>query len=57
MAVSEDGKLLVVGEGSENPKNFSKAFMYSLEQKKLINDSSLTFHQKGIQSMAFSKDG
>jgi|TARA_B110000285_G_C15069038_1_gene586875 hypothetical protein len=47
MAVSDDGKFLVVGEGCENPKGFSQAFMYNLEQRKMVNDGML-FHQKGI---------
>jgi hypothetical protein len=31
MAVSDDGKYLAVGEGSENPKGVSYAFLYNLE--------------------------
>jgi WD40 repeat protein len=30
-------------------------YLYDVEKKKLIN--KLTFHQKGVQSMAFSTDG
>ena len=53
MAVSEDGRYLAVGEGSENSKGISYAFLYNVEQKKKVNE--LPFHQKGIQTMAFSK--
>jgi hypothetical protein len=31
MAVSDDGKYLAVGEGSENSKGISYAFLYNLE--------------------------
>jgi WD40 repeat protein len=49
-----DGKYLAVGEGCQNSQGGANIYIYDLEKKAKI--SSLAFHQKGIQSMAFSYD-
>ena len=50
-----DYKIIAVGEGCSNSQGNSLVYLYDVEKKKLIN--KLTFHQKGVQSMAFSTDG
>jgi WD40 repeat protein len=54
MAMSVDQKYLAVGEGSQNKQGGANIYLYDIEKKKKIN--TLPFHQKGIQSMAFSYD-
>ena len=54
MAMSSDGKYLAVGEGSQNKQGVALIYIYDVEKKAKI--SSLPFHQKGIQSMAFTYD-
>lgn len=54
MAGSVPDKYIAVGEGSPNAQGNAIAYVYNVETKKL--QSKLTFHQKGIQSMAFSYD-
>jgi len=53
---SVDGRFLAVGEGSESGgSGRSYILVFDLERKKLHR--RLGFHQKGIQSLAFSHDG
>jgi WD40 repeat protein len=54
MAMSVDQKYLAVGEGSQNKQGGANIYLYDMEKKKKIN--TLPFHQKGIQSLAFSYD-
>jgi WD40 repeat protein len=57
IAGSADGKYIAVGEGSPNAQGNAIAYLYDVETvppKRL--PSRLAFHQKGIQSMAFSYD-
>ena len=54
MAMSVDGRYLAVGEGSQNSQGGANIYIYDIEKRQKI--SSLAFHQKGIQSMAFSYD-
>mgnify|MGYP006090873463 CR=1 FL=1 len=54
LAGSVDARYIAVGEGSPNAQGSSIAYLYNVETKRL--QSRLTFHQKGIQSMAFSYD-
>lgn len=57
IAGSANEKYIAVGEGSPNAQGNSIAYLYNVEAnctKRL--QSKLTFHQKGIQSMAFSYD-
>jgi WD40 repeat protein len=55
LASTVDMKLIAAGEGATNSQGNSLVYLYDVEKKKLIN--KLTFHQKGVQSMAFSTDG
>jgi WD40 repeat protein len=53
---SVDGRFLAVGEGSPSGgSGRSFILVFDLERKKLHR--RLGFHQKGIQSLAFSYDG
>ena len=55
MAVSNDWRLVAVGEGSESSTGNSIVYLYDIEKQRLLN--RIPFHQKGIQSMCFSADG
>lgn len=54
MAMTVDGKYLAVGEGCQNSQGGANIYIYDIEKRQKI--SILPFHQKGIQSMAFSYD-
>ena len=54
LAGSANDKYIAVGEGSPNAQGSANAYLYNVDTKRL--QSRLTFHQKGIQSMAFSSD-
>lgn len=47
-------RYIAVGEGSANAQGGAAAWVYNVETKRLL--SRLPFHQRGIQSMAFSHD-
>lgn len=60
IAGSVNEKYIAVGEGSPNAQGNAVAYLYNVENIANANtkrlQSRLTFHQKGIQSMAFSYD-
>lgn len=53
LAVSADFKLIAVGEGSSASSSLpSYVFLYNAETKRMMG--KLQFHQKGVQSLAFT---
>jgi len=53
IAISNDKRLIAVGEGRPTQKSGnSLIFLYDTHTRKLL--SKYTFHQRGIQSLAFS---
>lgn len=54
MAMTIDGRYLAVGEGSQNKQGGAFVYIYDIEKKQKMNP--LTFHQKGVQSIAFTND-
>ncbi|MFN9904896.1 MAG: hypothetical protein ACK56F_02070 [bacterium] len=56
MALSADKRLLAVGEGRPNSKTGnSLIYLYDTQDRRLIQ--RYTFHQRGVQSLAFSNNG
>lgn len=55
MAVTDDFKFAAVGEGSQGSSDNARIFIYDLENRRLVN-KPIIFHQKGVQSIAFSKE-
>ena len=56
IAISSDKKLLAVGEGRPSSKTGnSLIYVYDTEQRKLIG--RYTFHQRGVQALAFANGG
>jgi WD40 repeat protein len=56
IAISQDKRLISVGEGRPSQKSGnSLIFLYDTETRKLIN--RYTFHQRGVQALAFSNSG
>lgn len=54
MAQSKCQRFIAVGEGHENAQGNSSVHLYDLDKLKKVQ--TLTFHQKGVQSIAFSND-
>lgn len=56
IALSKDKKMLAVAEGRPNTKTGnSQIYLYDTTGRKLIQ--KYTFHQRGIQALAFSNTG
>lgn len=56
MTVSTDFKFVAVGEGSQGSQDGARIFIYDIEKRQLLNNKAIIFHQKGVQSLAFSKE-
>ena len=54
MAVSDDFKLVAVGEGCQSGSGNARIFIYNLDTRQKIG--TVNFHQKGVQTLAFSHD-
>jgi WD40 repeat protein len=55
IAISTDKRLIAVGEGRPTQKSGnSLIFLYDTQTRKLI--SKYTFHQRGVQALAFSNN-
>ena len=54
IAQSKCQRFIAVGEGHENAQGNSLVYLYDIEKLKKVQ--TLPFHQKGIQSIAFSND-
>lgn len=54
LACSQDFKFVAVGEGHTGANGKSQIYLYNIEKRILVR--SLPFHEKGVQSLAFSPD-
>ena len=55
LAQTENGKIVAAAEGEINSSGQSFIFLYDMEAHKLI--TTLTYHQKGVQAVAFADKG
>ena len=55
LAQTFDGKMIAAAEGEPNDKGQSYIYLYDTMSQNLVN--TLTFHEKGVQSMAFAQGG
>lgn len=54
--MSLDKKLIAIGEGETNSQGNSHVYVYSLGKDSCDLLQKLSFHQKGVQSLAFTAD-
>ncbi len=52
LAQSESGQFVAAAEGETNATGNSYIFLFDMQEIKMVN--KLTFHQKGVQAMAFA---
>ena len=55
MALSTDKRYLAVAEGRPNKQGNSLIYLYDIQKRELLQ--RYTFHQRGVQALAFSNNG